>query len=373
MRTAVQNSLNEPVEITEEVELAAPKAGEVRVKMAASGVCHSDLSIQNGTLPFPMPVVLGHEGAGVVEEVGPGVTSLQVGDHVVISWVSQCGQCYPCLHGQPEICEQAFPSMASGGLLDGTPRFSRGGAPVFHMSAAGTFAEATVVPATSAVKIDPAMPLDKAALIGCGVLTGVGAALNTAKVKPGSHVAVIGCGGVGLNVIQGARIAGAAQIVAVDMLDSKLELARTFGATHTVNASGGDAVAQVRALTATTLYGDMRGVDYAFEVIGHGETFMQAVDMTRRGGEAILVGVPRMDVVVTLPISIHLFAFERTLKGCMYGGADVFRDVPMLVEMYQNGILMLDELVSRTIDLAEVNDAFDAIKTGEVARSLIVY
>lgn len=365
-RAAVLTALDTPLEVAE-VDLSPPRAGEVRIRLAASGVCHSDLSVQNGTLPGALPMVLGHEGAGVVVEVGEGVTNVRPGDHVVVSWVPQCGTCYFCARDQAELCEVGTAAMTTGGLLDGTTRFSWKGNPLMQMASSGTFAEEAVIPAISAVKIPPDMPLQQAALIGCGVLTGVGAATNTARIRPGDTVAVVGCGGVGLNVIQGARIAGAERIIAVDMLASKLELARRFGATDTVNAAEGDPVSRVMELTA------QRGADVAFEVIGLAPTIDQTINMTRRGGQAILVGVPRMDVMVNVPAFFGVVLMEKTIKGCWYGSSNVHRDVPRLVELYKEGRLLLDELISRRISLDQVNEAFEALKTGEVARSLITY
>ena len=371
MKAGVLSGVGQDIEIVD-VDLQDPKAGEVRVRMAASGVCHSDLSVQNGTLPLPTPIVLGHEGAGVVEAVGDGVTNVAPGDHVVLSWVPECGHCYTCLHDQPQLCENSLPTQM-GALLDGTTRFSRDASPVFQMAGTGTFAESTIVPAISAVKIPQDMPLDKAALIGCGVLTGFGAAVNTAKIRPGDTVAVVGCGGVGLNAIQGAKIAGAGQIIAVDMLDQKLELAKQFGATDTVNASEGDPVVAVQGLAPKGPMGMGRGVDVAIEVVGMSATFNQALAMTRRGGMTVFVGAPRMDDMTQLNLFMDLFASQKTITGSFYGGANVHRDIPMLVDLYQRGILKLDELVSKTISLAEVNTAFEDMKGGTVARSVIVY
>jgi Zn-dependent alcohol dehydrogenase len=235
------------------------------------------------------------------------------------------------------------------------------------MSGTGTFCEYAVVPTIAAVKVDTDLDLKVGALIGCGVLTGVGAALNTANIEKGDAVAVVGCGGVGLNVIQGARIAGATQIIAIDMVDTKLKLAMEFGATDTINAGDGDPVEAVRKLT-----GD-RGADVAFEVIGLQPTIEQAINMTRKGGETVLVGVPRMDVQVAVPAFLGLILQNKTIKGCWYGSSNVQKDVPKLIELYKKGDLKLDELISREIDLAEVNDAFEAMKKGEVARSVIVY
>ncbi|TMM10876.1 MAG: Zn-dependent alcohol dehydrogenase [Actinobacteria bacterium] len=367
-KAAVLIGIDQPLEIRDDVDVDAPHAGEVKVRMAASGVCHSDLSMQNGTIMAGMPpIVLGHEGAGVIEEVGPGVTKLAPGDHVVISWVPQCGECYFCTRGQPQLCEQGGIAMATGGLLDGTPRLKSQGAPLPQMAASGTFSEITVVPEIGAVKIPADFDLKLAALIGCGVLTGAGAAMNTAQIHQGDTVAVVGCGGVGLNVIQGARIAGATEIIAVDMNETKLALAKEFGATATVNASQGDPVSQVMEMTG------QRGADVAFEVIGLQQTIDQTITMTRRGGQAILVGVPKMDAMINIPAFFGVVFSEKTIKGCWYGSSDVQRDVPKLIDLYQKGQLKLDELVSRTITLEQVNEAFDAMKTGEVARSVIKY
>jgi NDMA-dependent alcohol dehydrogenase len=365
-KAAVCTGIDHPLEVVD-VDLDAPKAGEVRVRMGASGVCHSDLSVVNGTLLSPLPSVLGHEGAGVVEEVGADVASVKPGDHVVLSFVPQCGVCYFCTHDAAEMCETGFLAMVSGGQLDMTPRFGRAGAPLHQMSGLGTFAEELVCPEISTVKIDADIPLTSAALIGCGVLTGFGAAANTADIEPGDTVAVIGCGGVGLNVIQGAKHQGAERIIAVDQFDSKLKLAEAFGATDLVNAKDTDAVAQVAELTAN------RGVDVAFEVIGLKTTVQQALSMARRGGQAIIVGVPKMEQTMEIPIAMELLVNEKQVRGSWYGSSAVQRDVPRLIELYKAGTLKLDELVSRTIDLAGINDAFKAMEAGEVARSVVDY
>jgi NDMA-dependent alcohol dehydrogenase len=366
-KAAVMTGIDQPLEIRTDVEVESPRAGEVKVRLGASGVCHSDLSMQNGTMAAATPIVLGHEGAGIIEEIGEGVTGLAPGDHVVISWVPQCGQCFFCTRGQAQLCEMANVALMTGGLLDGTTRFTSQGSPLFQMAASGTFSEVSVISAIGAVKIDPSLDLKVAALIGCGVLTGTGAALNTANINSGDTVAVVGCGGVGLNVIQGARIAGAGEIIAVDMNETKLQMAKQFGATTAVNASQGDPVSQVMDLT------QQRGADVSFEVIGLPQTIDQTITMARRGGQAILVGVPRMDVMVNLPAFFGVVLAEKTIKGCWYGSSDVRRDVPKLIELYQKGELKLDELISRTITVDQVNEAFDAMKTGEVARSVIAY
>ena len=365
-KAAVCDEIGKPLEIVD-VDLGSPHAGEVRIRTAAAGVCHSDLSVQNGTIPQPIPAVLGHEGAGVVEEVGEGVEDLQPGDHVVVSWVPQCGTCYFCAHDQGELCEAGSAAIMTGGLLDGTARFSRGGEPLLQMAAAGTFSESTIIPAIGAVKIDPDIPLKAAALIGCGVLTGFGAAVNTADIRSNDTVAVIGCGGVGLNVIQGAKHAGAARIVAIDMVESKLTLAKEFGATDVVNAGQAEAVPQVQELT------EGRGADVSFEVIGLKQTAEQAFEMTRRGGQAIMVGVPAMEARLEIDLAFGLVFGEKQLRGCWYGSSNTHRDVPMLAGLYQQGKLRLDELISREIRLDDVNGALEAMGAGEVARSVIVY
>jgi NDMA-dependent alcohol dehydrogenase len=366
-KAAVLTGLMQPLEIRDDIEVEAPHANELKIRMAASGVCHSDLSMQNGTMMAATPIVLGHEGAGVVEEIGPGVTGFEVGDHIVISWVPQCGKCFFCTRGQGYLCENSNAALATGGLLDGTTRMTSQGAPLFQMAASGTFGETTIIPATGAVKIPKDFDLKLGALIGCGVLTGAGAALNTAKIAKGDTVAVVGCGGVGLNVIQGARIAGAGEIIAVDTAENKLQMAKEFGATATVNAGQGDPVSQVMSMTAE------RGADVAFEVIGLQQTIDQVITMTRRGGQAILVGVPKMDAMVNIPAFFGVVLQAKTIKGCWYGSSNVQKDVPRLIELYKSGQLKLDELVSRTITLEQVNEAFDAMQSGEVARSVIVY
>lgn len=365
-KAAVCEAIGQPLQVID-VDVQAPKAGELRVDLGASGVCHSDLSVTNGTLLQPLPAVLGHEGAGTVVEVGEGVERVKVGDHVVISWVPQCGHCYFCERDQGELCEIGSAALMTGGLLDGTPRFVRDGQPLMQMAASGTFSEQTIVPAMGAVKIGNDIPLKAAALIGCGVLTGFGAAVNTASIRKGDTVAVVGCGGVGLNVIQGAKHAGAERIIAVDMVDGKLQTAQKFGATDLVNPGDGDAVSQVMGLT------DQRGADVTFEVIGLGPTIEQAFNMARRGGQTIIVGVPSMDVMLNVPAAFGLVFAEKQVRGCWYGSSNVHRDVPMLSRLYSEGKLMLDELISREIPLTQVNEALEAMGSGEIARSVIVY
>lgn len=367
MRAAVLTAVGQPLEIRHDVEVEAPRAGEVRIRYAASGVCHTDLSAQNGTLILNTPVVLGHEGAGVIEEVGPGVDHLAVGDHVVVSWVPQCGRCWFCQRGEAHLCENATAALVTGGLLDGSPRFRSRGAPLYQMLAAGTFAETSVVPAVAAVRIPHDVPLELACLLGCAVLTGVGAALHTAGIGPGASVAVLGCGGVGLNIVQGARIGGAADIIAVDLQPDKLALAADLGATATVDAGACDPVGRVRELTGE------RGVDVAFEAVGTPAAIDQALAMARRGGRAVLVGIPRMDTVVEIPAFLGLVMAAKTVTGCWYGSSNASRDIARLVELFRSEALHLVPLVSRTVGLDDVNDALAAMAAGEVARTVILY
>ncbi len=360
LRAAVLHAFEQPL-VVEELELDAPKAGEVAVRMAASGVCHSDLHVAKGTHPTLLPVVLGHEGAGVVEEVGPGVAGLAPGDHVLLTWLPYCGHCRQCVRGRPSLCENT--AWYDATLEDGTCRFHLNGRPVHHYNTS-SFAERSVVPARTAVKVDPALPLTELAVMGCAVMTGVGAVLNTARVRPGDSVAVVGCGGVGLNVVQGARIAGALTIVAVDVVAAKLELARELGATHVVDASGANAVEAVRSIVPG-------GVDHAFEALGRLETIETTLVLTGRGGQALLIGMAAPDLRVPLD-ALTTTLEERCVRGSWYGSCVPLRDLPLLIELYGSGRLRLDPLITRcTLD--DVNDAFRRMEAGETARSVIVY
>ena len=366
MKAAVCREKNAPLSV-EEVELDPPRRDEVRVRMAATGVCHSDLSVIQGVIGMALPAVLGHEGAGVVEEVGEGVSHLAPGDKVVLSWVVPCGRCFFCRGGQPELCEVGDAVNRTNRMPDGTSRLrARGGESLNAFSALGALAEQAVVPAASAVKVAADAPLDRAALLGCAVMTGVGAVFNTARVTPGSTVAVFGAGGVGLNAIQGAAIAGAERIVAVDTQASKLALARTFGATDVVDATQGDPAKAVRALTQG------RGVDYAFEAVGRKETIEQAYGAARRGGTCVVIGVGSTKDAVALNV-FGLSYYEKRLLGCWYGSADVHRDIPRLLALYRAGKLKLDALVTRTYTLDQVNQAFDDMKSGANARGVVLY
>ncbi|MEO8693216.1 MAG: Zn-dependent alcohol dehydrogenase [Acidimicrobiales bacterium] len=347
------------------LQLAAPGPGEVRVRIHASGVCHSDLSVQIGAVVLPTPMVLGHEGAGVVEAIGPGVSTIEPGDHVVLSFAPRCGRCFYCCRGESHLCERGQ-ARFRGGLLDGTTRLSHNGEPVFQMAMLGTFAEAVVVPAMSVVAVARDLPLGVAALIGCCVLTGVGSALNTATIIAGDTVAVIGCGAVGLNAIQGARLAGAGHVIGVDTVADKLDIARRFGATMVIDASAVAPIDAVRDLTGG------RGADVVFETAGTASTIGAAVQMSRKGGQVILVGLPALDGLPS--ILEHLYYSARIVKACSYGSVDVLRDVPRFVELYRCGRLKIDELITERIQLEDVNDALaDLSASTRAVRRVITF
>lgn len=357
MRAAILRQIgDETLDVVDDMTVVPTGPGQVRVAIRATGVCHTDLSAMQGVLPTPIPSVLGHEGAGEVVEVGAGVANVAVGDHVIVSWVPPCGTCRYCLGGQPNLCPTI---MLSEGFV---PRFRLGDEEVGALAGTGTFAEEVVLPAPSVVRIPDDVPFDVASLIGCGVMTGVGAALNTARVRPGSSVVVIGCGGVGISVIQGARIAGAAEIVAVDMLESKLDAARRFGATHGVTPDG------LAELSARLTGGD--GFDYGFEVIGLSSTIRATFDAVRRGGTAVVVGAGRGDDEVAFN-AFELFYLEKTLVGSCYGSADVRTDFDRLIRLWRAGRLDLEGMISQKVGLADVNRAFDDMKAGRVVRTVI--
>ena len=347
----------EELMVADDVTLRDLAPGDVKVKIAHSGVCHSDLSAMNGTIPQTPAVVLGHEGAGVVTDIGDGVTHVAPGDHVIIAFSPPCGTCPYCTgRGQPNLCIDGFFAMSAN------PQFRRGDTVVGAMTGCGTFAEETIVPGIAAVKIDDDIPLDVAALVGCGVTTGVGAALNTAGITPGSSVLVIGAGGVGVAAIQGARIAGAAVIVAVDLHEGKLDRAKAFGATHGVLPE--DLPAALAEVTAG------EGFDFTLECIGMPTTMRQAFDMTRRGGTSCIVGVGRMDETFELS-AFEMFFSEKTLVGSMYGGADVRTDFNRFLRLYKAGRLDLEGMISRRIHIDEVNDAMACIGDADIIRQVI--
>lgn len=361
MKAAVMRGFNSALEI-DEVEIDEPLAGEVLIKTAASGICHSDLTVIEGGLPFPPPAILGHEPAGVVEAVGDGVTDFVPGDHVIGCLSSWCGVCKFCTGGRPYLCPTQYlgrPEGSKARLKDSS------GTDLNQFANLSSFAEKMLCPERSLVKIRDDMPLDRASLIGCGVTTGLGAALNTVHIPAGASVVIIGCGGVGLAALQGARIVGAGKIIAVDAKAWKFGLAQQLGATHCVDATDGDPVAAVHDLTDG-------GADFVFECIGLVPTVQQAIAMTGRGGTTVQVGVVPMSELVPISAS-DLTLQEKNITGS-YMGSNRFRfDMPKYVDFYLDGRLHLDEMISSRIKLDEVNDGFDLMRKGEVARQVIVF
>ncbi len=364
-RAAVMYAPDTPFEI-EQITVDPPRAGEALVKMAASGVCHSNLHFMHGKIPAPFPIIFGEEGIGVVEAVGPGVTSVEPGDHVILLFRAHCGRCFYCVRGRPTLCDFGAPIRASGRLVDGTSRFRVGDQEVYHFAGVSSFSEYSVVPEQGLLKIRKDVPLDVAVLIACSVTSGAGPLLFGAPVEAGASVLVIGAGGVGLNAVQGAMLAAANPIIVADMVPAKLELARRLGATHTINAGAEDVVSVARSLT------EGRGVDYALEVIGRTETMQTAFDATRKGGTILVIGLCGPDV--RWPISpLALVTQEKTLRGVTYGAVNIRKDVPLLIDLYLAGRLKLDELISRRFALDEINEAFELLERGELARGVIVY
>ncbi|MDX1511406.1 MAG: Zn-dependent alcohol dehydrogenase [Nitriliruptorales bacterium] len=358
VQAAVLFEAGKPIEI-HDVDVPATGPSQVRVAVTATGVCHSDLSLANGTLPYPVPCVLGHEGAGVVTDIGEDVTTLAVGDHVIIACIQPCHACYSCNHGQPELCDNAM-----GDVL-GAPCLTLDGQPLVPMQGAGTFAEETLVLERAAVKIDPDIPLEVASLIGCAISTGAGAVLNTAKVAEGDAVAVIGCGGVGLSAVQGARMAGAERIIAIDMVPERRDWARKLGATDTLDPAEHENLPMtVMEMTA------WRGVDHAIEVVGFGSTIRQAYDMTRRGGRITVVGAGKPHDTVEFN-ALELMFGAKTITGCVAGGVDPQRDFPILVEAWQDGRLDLESMITDRTDLTGIDDAFARMEAGEGIRTVV--
>lgn len=364
IQAALLTAPNTPF-VIESLTLDEPRQGEVLVRIAACGVCHSDYHLLTGTTRHPMPVVCGHEGAGVVESVGPGVTRVRPGDHVVLSWTPDCGQCFYCLRGQPNLCETYTEPIWAGTMLDGTTRLHHGGDAIYAYCGLATFADHVVVPQQSCIPIRPDVPLKAASLVGCAVATGVGAAMYTAGVRPGESVVVFGCGGVGLNILQGAALCGAQTIIAVDVNAAKMDLARVFGATHTL-LSGDDTLAHIRDLTGG------RGADHSFEAVGIPALQELALAAARPGGMVVLAGLSPMGTSTNLPGAV-LTRTEKTVKGSYYGSVNPARDFPLLLDLYMAGKLKLDELVSHEYVLADINAAFDTMLAGHVARGIIVF
>jgi alcohol dehydrogenase len=373
IRAAVLNAMgaarpyaqSKPLSI-EEIELEGPGQGEVLVRMGAAGLCHSDLSVINGDRPRPTPMALGHEAAGVVEAVGPGVDDLKKGDHVVLVFVPSCGHCAPCAEGRPALCEPGAASNTAGTLLSGARRLFRDdGKPVHHHMGCSAFAEAAVVSRRSVVKIDPDLPLDEAALFGCAVLTGVGAVVNTAQVRAGSSVAVVGLGGVGLASVLGSVASGARYTVAIDLSPEKLDLAKALGATHTFDASDPDLVQKVKDATKG-------GVDFAIEMAGSTRAFETAYRITRRGGTTVTAGLPPPNATWAMP-STNLVAEERTIKGSYIGTCVPSRDLPRYIDLYMQGRLPVNRLMSGRLALEQINEGFDLLHEGKAVRQVVTF
>jgi len=373
VRAAVLNAMGAPAPYAksrpltiERIELKSPGPGEILVKMGAAGLCHSDLSVINGDRPRPTPMALGHEAAGVVEEVGAGVTDMKRGDHVVLVFVPSCGICGPCAEGRPALCEAGAASNTAGTLLSGERRLFRDdGSAVYHHMGCSAFAEYAVVSRRSAVKIDPDLALDEAALFGCAVLTGVGAVVNTAQVRAGNTVAVVGLGGVGLASVLGAVASGARAIVVVDLSDEKLKLARELGATHSFNAADPDVVAKVKDATRG-------GVEFAIEMAGSTRAFDTAYKITRRGGCTVTAGLPPPTATWAMP-STNLVAEERTIKGSYIGTCVPSRDLPRYIDLYKQGKLPVNKLMTGRLKLDDINEGFDLLHEGKAVRQVVTF
>ena len=348
----------------EEAELQAPRAGEVLVELKAAGVCQSDLHPARGDWPARTPLVLGHEGAGVVREVGEGVTRLRTGDHIVFCWAPPCGLCPPCLEGRPVLCDRLERTTYRNRLPAGGSRLRARGQDMAHFNGTACFADFAVVAEEGAIPVPTDVPFEALATLGCAVITGVGAVRNAARVEAGAHVVVIGAGGVGLNVVQGAVLAGCEKIIAVDTRSKPLSLARDFGATHALEALTENVVGLVRELT------DGRGADYVFDTVGEPVTLSQALAFARKGGTVVLTGLSRKDALASIPIFPFVMQ-EKRLIGSLYGSGQQWRDIPHLVALYQEGKLKLRELATRTYRLDGVNDALAALASGEGARGII--
>ena len=363
-RAAVLNKVNEPLTL-DTLEMAPLAPTDVLVRVKASGLCHTDLEVIQGSLAYPLPIVLGHEGAGVVQEVGSAVTQVRPGDHVILSWNPHCGHCFYCERDQPILCEPFTRHQPKGLLLDGSSRMRRGQEPVHHYSVTSTHAEYTVVPESGAIAVSKEIPFDRACIIGCGVMTGVGAAVRKAQVEAGSNVVVIGCGAVGLNAVQGARLADAGRIIAIDVGKAKLDRARLFGATDGVDASQGDVVARIREMTAG------RGADYVFEAAGRQDTFPLSVEAVRPGGQVVWLG--KINANEEVRFRWGSLMGERAIVRSSYGNARPRRDFPWLVDEYLKGRLKLDELITRRIRLEDINDGFAVLARGEGIRIVVMF
>jgi S-(hydroxymethyl)glutathione dehydrogenase/alcohol dehydrogenase len=363
VRAALLEAPGEPLRLRDDVTVAAPRAGEVLVRVAACGVCHSDLSIADGTFPSPLPIVLGHEAAGVVQAVGPGVAGLAAGDHVVLTPCPPCGRCYWCLRAQPTLCVEAR-GIQTQTLADGTTGLARGGETVWRGLGLGAFAETVVLPATGAIPIPADVPLDVACVLGCAVQTGVGAVLNTAGVEEGATVLVMGLGGVGLSIVQGARLAGAARIIASDPVPTRREAAARFGATDLIDPVTEDVADRTVELTGI-------GADYAFDAVGRSSLLQAGIAATRVGGTTVAVGAPPVDDALTIAPAALFMVTEKRLLGCALGSSNSLRDVPRLLALWRAGRLDLEGLVTARRPLAEVNEALADLAAGRGVRTVL--
>lgn len=361
MKAAVQYETNTPLKV-EEVTLDDPQDNEVLVKHVATGVCHSDLHFMKGEMPMPLPIVPGHEGAGIVEKVGPGVTTLKPGDHVVMMVIFNCGKCRYCVEGRPTRCVENLPIQMMGTLPYGGMRLHKGDQELHHLFGLASFAEYAVVHERSAVKIREDAPLDVVCLLGCGTSTGIGTVINTTGIKAGESIAIYGCGGVGLSAVMGAKLAGAGTLIAVDTLDSKLEMAKELGADYVINASQEDPKTKVMELTGS-------GADYAIECIGNVDVIMQAFGSIHVGGKCIVVGMPPL--VSMLSIAPFEFLLGKTMTGAAQGDVIAPIDIPRYIDLFMAGKLPIDKLITKSYKLDEINEAFEAMEKGEVIRSII--
>jgi Zn-dependent alcohol dehydrogenase len=365
MRAALLDVPGQPLRIAETVEIDAPRAGEVRVRIAACGVCHSDLSITDGTFPSPLPIVLGHEAAGVVDAIGPDVRGLAPGDHVVLTPCPPCGTCYWCVRGEPSICVNSE-SIQTNALPDGRTGLTADGDTVYRGVGVGAFAEYALAPATGAVRIAPDIPLDVACVIGCAVQTGVGAVLNTAAVEEGASVLVMGLGGIGLSIVQGARLAGAARIIASDPVAERRAAARRLGATDLIDPSAEDVIGRCLELTAV-------GVDYAFDAAGRAALVQAGIVATRRGGTIVCVGAPPLDDAITIMPAALFTISEKKLLGCTLGSCNSLREIPRLLELWRAGRLDLESLITARRPLSEINLAFDDLRAARGIRTVLSF